>query len=173
MCRCEHVCHRLHLSYLEWRHAPPLPDMWPYRPHAHSDMSPEMFGAHLTGGNYDAKPADVWACGVLLFGLLYGEEPWITNAYRPTSSQRHKITEQILAVKERIEYQIPPVGGRCTSPATLDLLTGMLEHDMSKRLTLAQVKRHEYFTGYTPPLNLAVPTPPLAQGEPANLSLPI
>ena len=136
-----------------------------------TDISPQMFGAYMTGGEYDAKPADVWACGVLLYGLLYGAEPWITDAYRPSSRERQRTIELLLEAGSPIEYKIPPAGGRHVSPATLDLLAGMLEHDLAKRLTLAQVKAHPFFEGYAPPKNVAASVP-RAQGEAAIPCLP-
>ena len=152
-------------------HIHPLPDMWPFHPVTCIDISPQMFGAYMTGGKYDAKPADVWACGVLLYGLLYGAEPWITDAYRPSSQERLEFIQTLLKGDNPIEYKIPPAGGRHVSRATLDLLAGMLEHDLTKRLTLAQVKAHPFFEGYAPPQNIAAPVP-RAQGEDAIPCLP-
>lgn len=78
----------------------------------------------LKGHTYTGPPQDIWACGTLLYTLIYRENPF------------YNIDE----IMER-ELRIPFV----LSNESVDLITHMLERDVNKRLNIHQVLEHPWF----------------------------
>ncbi|KAF3937259.1 hypothetical protein ABW19_dt0206821 [Dactylella cylindrospora] len=94
--------------------------------------SPEV----LRGGSYRGKEQDIWALGVLLYTIIYKENPF----YNIDEIMDHDI---------RIPWSI--------SDDSIDLIKGMLERDVEKRLTISQVLEHSWCTSQQ---NAVLPTPP-------------
>jgi len=101
-------------------------------------MAPEVF----TGKGYDATLADIWACGVVLFIMLAGFPPFA----RPNNSDwwfnklntgRHNLFWQ---AHSRSAY---------FSESTKDFINKILNPDPTKRITLADMKKHQWFEGTT------------------------
>jgi serine/threonine protein kinase len=78
----------------------------------------------LNGQSYDGPPQDVWASGVLLYTLMYRENPF------------HTIDEIIES-----ELTVPSI----LSEDAYDLLTRMLERNVDERITINQVLLHPWF----------------------------
>ncbi|KAI9350832.1 kinase-like domain-containing protein [Obelidium mucronatum] len=78
----------------------------------------------LSGFRYRAKPADMWACGVLLYTILSGETPF--------SSVNQVIAEPF----KNPRYEC--------DPNAIDLMNALLAKDPKKRLTSQQVLEHAW-----------------------------
>ncbi|KAF3921836.1 hypothetical protein AA313_de0206173 [Arthrobotrys entomopaga] len=93
--------------------------------------SPEV----LKGKSYRGKEQDIWALGVLLYTIIYKENPF----YNIDEIMDHDI---------RIPWSI--------SEDSIDLIKGMLNRDVEKRLTISQVLEHPWLTSQQ---NAVLPTP--------------
>jgi serine/threonine protein kinase len=85
-------------------------------------MSPDM----VSGLPYQSKDADIWACGITLYTLVYGHVPFMHS--------------NLLDLYDMIQTMPLPLNGesekvKVTDEKLLDLLTKMLEKDPSVRLT--------------------------------------
>lgn len=85
----------------------------------------------LQGKSYRGKEQDVWALGILLYTLVYKENPF------------YSIDE----IMDR-ELRIPWI----MSDASIDLIKAMLNRDVDQRLTITQVMDHTWikFGGEAP-----------------------
>ena len=93
-------------------------------------MSPEVFGPE--GASY---PADVWAVGVVLFVLLFGQYP-----FGPGDSTRE---EMIIDIKTR-DPLFP--GNVMISAPLKDMLMKMFVKDPKQRMSAAQLLHHPWMT---------------------------
>lgn len=91
----------------------------------HFYLSPEM----INGDYYDYS-VDWWALGVIAFRLLCGRLPFSTP-------NLCKLYDRIVACN----YRFPPR----IDPDARDLISGLLKKDPNERLTIDQIKTHEYF----------------------------
>ena len=83
---------------------------------------------------HDGRKADVWALGVLLVGLLFGEQNLL-------SLPRQKDTLRFIgSLSSRMGL----------SPMTFDLLEKMFQQDPSKRWSLFQLLQHPVFDEVSP-----------------------
>uniref|UniRef100_H3GGK1 Protein kinase domain-containing protein n=1 Tax=Phytophthora ramorum TaxID=164328 RepID=H3GGK1_PHYRM len=98
-------------------------------------MAPEI----VAGGLYDPKAADVWSLGIVLFIMLTGS-PLVSFASTSVKSFRSLKQAGIAAVLEAWG-----VAGSMPGSAR-QLVSGMLEIDPSKRLTIEQVLEHDAFS---------------------------
>ncbi|EPS39510.1 hypothetical protein H072_6611 [Dactylellina haptotyla CBS 200.50] len=94
--------------------------------------SPEV----LKGKSYRGKEQDIWALGVLLYTIVYKENPF----YNIDEIMDHDI---------RIPWSV--------SEDSIDLIKGMLNRDVEKRLTISQVLEHPWCTSQQ---NAVLPAPP-------------
>ncbi|KAI8390270.1 kinase-like domain-containing protein [Blakeslea trispora] len=78
----------------------------------------------LQGQPYAGPPQDIWSCGVLLYTLIYHENPF------------HNIDE----IMEK-ELRVPFV----LSEASFDLISRMLQRDVESRLNIDDVLNHPWF----------------------------
>ena len=86
----------------------------------------------LSGKPYNGKTNDVWSCGVILYTMVTGQLPW-------TKRNQNELFQQI----KRGEYNIPNyISDKCKS-----LIKGLMRVDITKRLTLEQAMKHEWFDG--------------------------
>lgn len=78
---------------------------------------------------------DIYSCGVLLFIMLVGRKPF-------NFSQCQELEYALLSLSKAPGLLDPR--WRALSPAAKDLLMGMLRFDPAKRLTAAQVLKHDW-----------------------------
>lgn len=89
--------------------------------------SPEV----VRGETYRGYKSDIWSCGVILYALLVGRLPF----------DDQKISRLLEKVKKG-DFSMP----RDIPLAAQDLLSRMLEKDVDKRITIAQILVHPWFT---------------------------
>lgn len=77
----------------------------------------------MQGQSYRGKEQDVWALGILLYTLVYKENPFYSI---------DEITDR--------ELRIPWI----MSDASIDLIKAMLNRDVDQRLTITQVMDHSW-----------------------------
>ena len=96
----------------------------------------------LRGQTYSGKPQDVWALGILLFTLVYRENPFYD-------------VDEIMGRELRIPFILSEGTNVCTlchcnySPpffpiGSVDLISKMLERDVDKRIDIHQVLAHPW-----------------------------
>jgi BR serine/threonine kinase len=88
-------------------------------------MAPEV----VCGRQYDPRRADVWSLGVVLFAMVAGRLPF-------TGTGIKSIVRRI----EVCEYVMPNV-----STLLSDLIGRMLTREPERRITVTEIKRHEWF----------------------------
>ncbi|KAF7510597.1 hypothetical protein GJ744_006209 [Endocarpon pusillum] len=81
----------------------------------------------LQGKAYRGKEQDVWALGILLYTIVYKENPFYN-------------IEEILDHPLRVPF-IP------FSEACIDLIRRMLDRDVDERITITEVKEHAWIVG--------------------------
>ncbi|KAI8061868.1 kinase-like domain-containing protein [Gilbertella persicaria] len=77
----------------------------------------------LRGHTYSGKPQDIWALGILLFTLIYRENPFYD-------------IDEIMGRELRIPFIL--------SKGSVDLVSKMLERDVDKRIDIHQVLAHPW-----------------------------
>jgi len=78
----------------------------------------------LQGGAYGGKEQDVWALGILLYTIVYKENPFYN-------------IDEILDHPLRVPYV--PFSDNC-----IDLIRRMLDRDVEQRLDIEEVKNHSW-----------------------------
>ncbi|KAK9803878.1 hypothetical protein WJX72_001318 [[Myrmecia] bisecta] len=96
-------------------------------------MAPEVI---LGSNKYDAKQADIWSCGVILYAMIYGKYPF--DAKEP------RFARKIVAAQYTIPTNVP------VSPECLHLLTRLLVAEPSQRMSMAEIKVHPWFLAGLP-----------------------
>ncbi|KAH6588966.1 hypothetical protein BASA50_010387 [Batrachochytrium salamandrivorans] len=84
--------------------------------------SPEI----LRGEKYRGRPTDIWALGILLYTILFGEVPFASSEQAKT-----------------LNFKLPrfPSSAEC-----MDLLSWILQKHASRRPTADQILRHKWFS---------------------------
>ncbi len=127
-----------------------------------SYMAPEVMKS--CGAYYDAKVADVWSCGVVLYVMLFGIYPFDNlGDDAATLSEAQKVRKML----ERMEGEAYVVNPQVPiSEECLDMLRGLLKPTPDQRLTIEGIMSHAWFKKKLPPqalemnmyyLNLPVP----------------
>ncbi|XP_064641120.1 serine/threonine-protein kinase Chk1-like [Lineus longissimus] len=83
---------------------------------------------------YQAEPADIWSCGIILVALLAGELPWDEPT---TSCQEYNDWKEC-------KITITPWSKINNLP--LSLLRKILTDSVSKRANMSVIKKHQWFT---------------------------
>ncbi|KAM0032194.1 putative protein kinase CAMK-OST1L family [Helianthus debilis subsp. tardiflorus] len=95
-------------------------------------IAPEV----LLRQEYDGKIADVWSCGVTLYVMLVGgypfEDPNEPKDFRKTI---HRILHVQYSIPENIQI----------SPECRHLISRIFVGDPAQRITMAEIKQHEWF----------------------------
>ncbi|GLV37696.1 AMP-activated protein kinase alpha subunit [Carabus blaptoides fortunei] len=88
-------------------------------------ISPDV----LSGKPYAGKPSDMWALGVVLYTMLYGQFPFYDS--NPTVLfQKIKATDFVIPISERV------------NTSTVLLIKGLLTLDPNERFTATRVLQH-------------------------------
>ena len=88
-------------------------------PHCADYAAPEV----LQGKSYKGKEQDVWALGILLYTLIYKENPFYS-------------VDEILDHELRVPWVM--------SEGSIDLVRAMLNRDVNERLTIEEVLKHPW-----------------------------
>ncbi|KAJ0961808.1 hypothetical protein J5N97_029636 [Dioscorea zingiberensis] len=97
-----------------------------------SYIAPEI----LSRKEYDGKMADVWACGVTLYVMLIGSYPFADP------DDPKDIRSAINRIKN-VQYSFPDNVN--VSPECKNLLSQIFIAEPSKRMTIADIKKHPWF----------------------------
>ena len=90
-------------------------------------LAPEMF----SGTAFSGQLTDIWACGITLYMMVYGETPFSGK----TLPDLYEAIE-----KDDVQYPANPQ----ISPDAKDLLDKIFVKDPSKRITIEQIKAHPF-----------------------------
>lgn len=94
--------------------------------------APEVWNGKQNG--YDGRKNDAWSCGIILFVMLVGKQPFYDD------------DDEVLLDKVNDGYVEYP---EYLSPGAKDLIGKLLEKNPKKRFSLSKVKRHPWFAiGY-------------------------
>lgn len=92
--------------------------------------------AKQLGNGYSGDLVDIWSCGVVLFVLLVGNTPWDEPLDRSFEFNEYVITNG--HPDDDLWKNLPA--------DTLSLLRGMMRVEPNDRFSLADVRRHPWFT---------------------------
>lgn len=92
--------------------------------------------AKQLGNGYSGDLVDIWSCGVVLFVLLVGNTPWDEPLDRSFEFNEYVTTNG--HPDDELWGSLPA--------DTLSLLRGMMRIEPSERFSLADVRRHPWFT---------------------------
>ena len=89
----------------------------------------------------------MWACGVLLFAMLFGAFPFDSTDHDPNSiTTVHDILEQQLAsLTKDQKWKLPGVDMSLLSVECQDLLRRIFTIDPAKRIGIEEIKRHPWY----------------------------
>lgn len=96
--------------------------------------SPEI----AAGGKYSAFTADMWALGVTLYQMVYGTIPY-------TEPDKYKLYKQIADADDVITFP-EHVGDAAVTKSLCDLLKGLLNKNLEKRIGLKEAMSHPWTT---------------------------
>ena len=85
---------------------------------------------------YQGDYVDIWSCGVVLFVLLVGNTPWDEPLDRSYEYDQYVKTNG--RPDDELWHNLPA--------ETLSLLRGMMRVNPKERLSLAEIRRHPWFT---------------------------
>ncbi|KAG9037548.1 hypothetical protein FRB95_005130 [Tulasnella sp. JGI-2019a] len=98
--------------------------------------SPHYASPEVVAGNaYHGSISDIWSCGVILYALLAGRLPFDDDNVR---ALLNKVREGDFIMPTDIE------------PAAKNLLRRMLEKDVTKRITMAEILKHPFYLSRPP-----------------------
>jgi serine/threonine protein kinase len=101
-------------------------------------MAPEM----IKNAGYEPTGADIWACGVILFIMLAGFPPF----QKPNVSDWW--FQKLFSGKHHLFWQAHSRNAYF-SETTKDFINKILQPDPTKRITVADIKKHAWFNGPT------------------------
>ena len=85
---------------------------------------------------YQGNYVDIWSCGVVLFVLLVGNTPWDEPLDR--SYEFHQYVNTNGRPDDELWHNLPP--------ETLSLLRGIMRVNPKERFSLAEIRRHPWYT---------------------------
>lgn len=100
----------------------------------------------LTTKPYEARKADVWSCGVIMYAMLAGYLPWDDDPDNPDGDDIAKLYRYITRTSLKFPEYIAPV--------PRDLLRRILVSDPKKRLSVKQIEQHRWLQPHAPFLSV-------------------
>ncbi|EIW79280.1 Pkinase-domain-containing protein [Coniophora puteana RWD-64-598 SS2] len=100
----------------------------------------------VMGKPYNGRSSDVWSCGVILYALLVGKLPF-------DNEDQNLLLEAVKAVR----YEMPK---GILNDSARDLISRMLEKDVTKRITIPEILQHPFYL-LRPPTAPPADMPPL------------
>ncbi|SCV03149.1 LAMI_0H05864g1_1 [Lachancea mirantina] len=102
----------------------------------------------ITTNPYEARKADIWSCGVIMYAMLAGYLPWDDDADNPDGDDIAKLYRYITRSPLKFPEYITPL--------PRDLLRKILVSDPRKRLTLEKIQLHGWLQPHSPFLSVTV-----------------
>jgi len=93
---------------------------------------------------YDPEVTDIWSCAIVLFVLLVGNTPW-DSPVLGESYEYHDYVKSKGKPQDELWTRVPN--------AALSLVRGMLRVEAEERFTMADVRKHPWFTRRNAHLN--------------------
>ncbi|CAK92709.1 unnamed protein product (macronuclear) [Paramecium tetraurelia] len=87
--------------------------------------APEM----VSGLPYEGLKTDIWSCGIILYAMICGCVPF-----------EDQNTKQLYEKIKHSDYKLP----KSVSPQAADLLRKILQKDPSKRITIPEIRQHDF-----------------------------
>lgn len=90
---------------------------------------------------YDARKADTWSCGVILFAMLAGYLPWDDDEKNPDGHDISRLYNYIINSPLKFPEYITPV--------PRDLLRRILVTDAKKRISIRMIAKHQWLQNHS------------------------
>lgn len=85
---------------------------------------------------YEARKADIWSCGVILYAMLAGYLPWDDDSKNPDGNDIAKLYHYITRTPLKFPEYITPL--------PRDLLRRILYPDPKRRISMRTIQKHEW-----------------------------
>lgn len=95
---------------------------------------------------YEARKADIWSCGVILYAMLAGYLPWDDDSKNPDGNDIAKLYHYITRTALKFPEYITPL--------PRDLLRRILYSDPKKRISIRSIQKHEWVKPHLPFLSI-------------------
>ncbi|CCD25049.1 uncharacterized protein NDAI_0E02320 [Naumovozyma dairenensis CBS 421] len=90
---------------------------------------------------YEARKADIWSCGIILYAMLAGYLPWDDDSGNPDGDDISRLYYYITKTPLKFPDYINPI--------PRDLLRKILVSDPRRRITMKQIEKHEWLKPHT------------------------
>jgi protein-serine/threonine kinase len=98
--------------------------IFPFPNQSYADLLPDYAAPEVLAGKpYRGKEQDVWALGILLYTIVYKENPFYS-------------IDEIMDRELRVPYVM--------SDDSIDLIRAMLDRDVDSRITIEGVREHPW-----------------------------
>lgn len=101
-------------------------------------LAPEVLDSNKTAMHGHSYQVDVWSVGCILYAMLYGRPPFESSEVKHTY---FKIRKGSFKFPENVLPSTPGLD------LAKKLVSECLVVDPSKRITLEEIRQHEYLTG--------------------------
>jgi len=107
--------------------------------------APEVF-LNVQGHAYEGEAVDVWACGVVLYMLLFGSHPFIAESDTEMSPP-----EQMVRLIENTVKGLLQIPSGSENKLSVDLLRRILVSNPKQRYGIKEIMEHPWFQENLPP----------------------